>query len=299
VRIIHKDKVIYTFSPDHPFAYEVDDGEEFLLETDDCYGGKIKTEKDLRPMLDESKLDAAVGPIRVKGARKGDVLCVEVLDIMLADQGVMMTNCGLGTLGERITEPNTKVIKIKEGKAFFSEDLLLPLTPMVGVIGVLPEKGIFPATVPGDFGGNMDTKEVKVGTKVFLPVFIDGAGLAVADLHACMGDGELSGTGIETAGTVRLKVKVLKGLKINAPVLETLDHIYLISTAKTFEDAIKAACTRMTDLLSKKLDMSFPDSYRLMSAVCDIGISQVVNGVYTLKIRVPKTLTGPFDICHR
>ena len=104
-------------------------------------------------MLDESKLDAAVGPIRVKGARKGDVLCIEVLDIMLADQGVMMTNCGLGTLGERITEPNTKVIKIKEGKAFFSEDLLLPLTPMVGVIGVLPEKGIFPATVPGDFGG--------------------------------------------------------------------------------------------------------------------------------------------------
>ena len=82
-------------------------------------------------------------------------------------------------------------------------------------------------------------------------------------------------------------------------LLETLDHIYLISTAKTFEDAVKAACTRMTDLLSKKLDMSFPDSYRLMSAVCDIGISQVVNGVYTLKIRVPKSLTGPFDICHR
>ena len=110
----------------------------------------------------------------------------------------MVTSKGLGVLGERIQEPDTKIIPIRDGFAYFSESIRLPLTPMVGVCGVAPKAGLdVHCAVPGDHGGNLDTKLVTVGSRLYLPVEQEGAGLAVGDLHACMGDGELSGTGID------------------------------------------------------------------------------------------------------
>lgn len=122
----------------------------------------------------------------------------------------MVTSPGLGVLGEKITEAHTKIIPIKNGFAEFNEKIRLPLTPMIGVLGVAPAEGSVHCAVPGDHGSNMDTKLIKVGSKVYLPVFVSGANLALGDLHACMGDGELSGTGIETAGRVCLQVKLSK-----------------------------------------------------------------------------------------
>ena len=284
-----KEKVIYTFSPEHPFVYEINDGEEFCVEMNDCYNGVFKTEKDLRtPAVDTSRFDAAVGPIRVNGAEAGDVLRIDIKEINFAPQGVMVTTKGLGIFGDKITEPNTKIIKVENGKAHFSDKIVLPLTPMIGVLGVLPKEGCYKATTPGNFGGNMDTKEVTVGTTVYLPVFLDGAGLAVADLHACMGDGEMSGTGLEIGGSVRLKVTVVKGMQLERPLLETADSVYTVATEAVFEDAFHAAAYDMVKLLMEKLSLNFPDAYRLLSATCDIKISQLVNGVYTLKCRVPK-----------
>lgn len=288
MKILRKDKMIYNFSPDNEHVYFVDDGESFWLETDDCYGGQIKTSNDLRTNIDISIMDAAVGPINVSNATTNDILCVEVLDIQFEPQGVMVTSKGLGVLGDRIETADTKIIKVKDGFAFFSDEIKLPLTPMIGVMGVSPASGSTHCAIPGDFGGNMDTKEVKIGSKIYFPIFVEGAGLAVSDLHACMGDGELSGTGIETPGKVFLKTTVIKGKKIKRPLIETIDSIYTIATEDTFEEAIKIAVSDMVDILQEKLNLSFPDAYRLLSATCDIKISQVVNGVYTLKVRAPK-----------
>lgn len=291
MQIFGKDRVINCFSPDHPFAYEMDDGETVWIEMDDCYGGVFQTEQDLRtPEVDTSCFDAAVGPILVQGAEAGDVLCVRVLDIQLAEQGVMVTAKGLGMLGDQIDAPNTKIIPIREGYAYFSPSIMLPLAPMIGVMGVLPREGRYPCTVPGTFGGNMDTKELGVGAKLYLPVFHHGAGLVVADLHACMGDGEMSGTGIEIAGRVCIQVSVMKGACLAEPVLETDEAVYTIATAATYEQAARTAAQNMAVLLQERLSLCFQDAYRLLSAVCDLRISQVVNGVYTMKVRVPKAV---------
>ena len=110
-------------------------------------------------------MDCSVGPIAVSGAEPGDVLCVEVLAIQLAEQGVMVTSPGLGVLGEKITEAHTKIIPIKNGFAEFNEKIRLPLTPMIGVLGVAPAEGSVHCAVPGDHGSNMDTKLIKVGSK--------------------------------------------------------------------------------------------------------------------------------------
>jgi len=235
-------------------------------------------------------MDAAVGPIRVKNAEASDIIKIEIIDIKFADHGVMVTSINLGVLGDHITAPNTKIIPIEANYAIFNNKIKLPLTPMIGVIGVATKSEEIHCAKPGDHGGNMDTKEVTIGSIVYLPVFQKGAGLAISDLHACMGDGELSGTGIETAGKVKLKVTVIKGKSIKRPIIETKDSIFTIATAKTLEEGIKIASLDMVTILMKQLNLNFPDAYRLLSATCDIRISQVVNGVFTLKVRAPKSL---------
>lgn len=288
MRVIPKDKVIFSFNPENKNVYTVEDGEIFWVETEDCYSGQITSDNVLRPNIDISIMDCSVGPIGIEGAMPGDTLRIEVIDIQFAPQGVMVTSPGLGVLGDKITEANTKIIPIADGFAHFSDTISLPLTPMVGVLGVAPKTGDIHCAVPGDHGSNMDTKMVKKGAKVYLPVAVEGAGLACGDLHACMGDGELSGTGIETAGRICLRVDVLKNLTIERPMIDVGDGIYTIASNSDMKTSIRTAVDDMVSFLMKKKDLDFPDAYRLLSATCDIQISQVVNDNLTVRVHAPK-----------
>lgn len=289
MRVIPKDKVIFSFNAAHPCQYSVEPGEVFWVQTDDCYSGQIKDATVKRPDIDISIMDCSVGPIEIRGAMPGDTLCVEILAIELGAQGVMVTSKGLGVLGDRIETPDTKIIPIHDGFAWFSDTIRLPLTPMVGVCGVAPKPGLdIHCAVPGDHGSNMDTKLVKVGSRVYLPVSAPGAGLAVGDLHACMGDGELSGTGIETPGQICLKTTIYRDRPVARPVIERAQELYFLASAPTLNEAIELAVSDTVDFLQRKLALTFPDAYRLLSATCDIQISQVVNDLCTVRVRCPK-----------
>lgn len=288
IQTIPKDAVIYHFDKNTPAVYSVADGETFWVETDDCYNGQIASADVLRPQIDVSIMDCSVGPIAVQGARPGDTLRVDILDIRFAKQGVMVTSPGLGILGDRITEPNTKIIPIREGYAYFSEDIVLPLTPMIGVLGVAPADGAVHCAVPGNHGANLDSKILTIGSSVFLPVAVEDANLALGDLHACMGDGEMSGSGIETAGRVLLRTSVCKNLPFTRPVVETADSIYMLASSADIHAAVKTAANDMVRFLMRKKNLSFPDAYRLLSITCDIQISQLVNEALTVRVRAPK-----------
>jgi len=285
---IPKHPVMYHFSRNSPAVHSVEDGETFWVDTGDCYNGQIHSADILRPQIDISIMDCSVGPIAVNGAMPGDTLRVDILDIRFAPQGVMVTSPGLGILGHKITEADTKIIPIRDGFAHFSEDILLPLTPMVGVLGVAPAGDDVHCAIPGDHGANLDSKILTIGSAVYLPVAIEGAGLALGDLHACMGDGELSGTGIETAGSVQLRTTVIKNAPVFRPLVETGDSIYTLASDADIHEAVKVAVDDMTQLLMRKKNLSFPDAYRLLSATCDIQISQLVNDALTVRVRAPK-----------
>ena len=65
---------------------------------------------------------------------------------------------------------------------------------------------------PREHGGNCDIKDLSRGSKIFFPVYVDGAGLSVGDLHFSQGDGEITFCGaIEMAGWVHMKVSLIKG----------------------------------------------------------------------------------------
>lgn len=288
MRVIPKDNVIFSFNRTTPAVHTVENGETFWVETEDGYNGQIHSAKVLRSQIDRTIMGCSTGPIAVNGARPGDTLCIEVLVIQLASQGVMVTSPGLGVLGHKITESDTMIIPVRDGFAYFSGNLRVPTSPMIGIIGVAPESGDHHCLVPGDHGGNMDCRIITAGSKVYLPVALDGAGLSLGDLHAAMGDGELGGTGIEIAGRVCLKTDVIKNFRVPRPMVETREGIYTIASAPDIPESIKMAADDMVTMLMREKNFCFPDAYRLLSAVCDIQICQVVNKWPTVRVRVPK-----------
>jgi len=284
------DKAIYHFGPKNEPIGTVKLGEKFTVETMDCYSGQISSEQVLRPDIDVSILNASTGPISIDSIKKGDTIKVTIHDIKVDEYGVMVTSVGLGPLGENITEPNTKKIRISDGKVYFN-NIVVKSEPMIGVIGVATEEEETPCAVPGDHGANMDNKEIKKGSHIYLPVFVDGAKLAVGDLHGAMRDGELSGTGIEIGGVTTLEVNKSK-LKVKMPIVENDKGYFIVASEQNLDLAIKKGIRYVTELLMKAKDINFPDAYRLMSITCDVQICQIVNSKKTIRIKVPKELIG-------
>lgn len=289
MKVIGKNNAIFYFDVKNKPRASVKLNEEFWVKTNDCYFGQIQSKDDLRPNIDDTLKNAATGPIFVEGVQPGDFICIEILDIQLNSYGVMITSPGHGILGDLITEPDTKIIPIKKNKAIFSDKIHLTVEPMIGVIGVSSISRIR-STFPGDHGGNMDVKDIKSGSKVYFTANVEGAGVAVGDLHACMADGEISGSGIEIAGRVKLRVSKVQGFNVNVPIVETEKELMVIASEENLEKAIRKGVILACKLLQEFLDINFPDAYRLVSISCDVKICQVVNPLVTIRVCVPKSL---------
>ena len=185
---IDKSKHIFAFGPNLKPAAEAENEEIVIFETLDALSNQITSEEQTLEVVDFSKVNPATGPLYVKGAKPGDALKVDILDIEVADRGVVLTAPKAGVLGDKVKKPKTKVCKIEDGYVYFG-DIRIPARPMIGVIGVASLEEI-PCGKPGKHGGNMDTKLIRKGTTLYLPVFVEGGLLAIGDLHAVMGEGK-------------------------------------------------------------------------------------------------------------
>ena len=90
---------------------------------------------------------------------------------------------------------------------------------------------------PRENGGNMDVQQMQVGTTLLLPCFIDGCGLFVGDVHYAQGDGEVSGTAIETGAVVTVTTEIRKGQGsfIKGPEVEGGSQIKDIEPSKFYQ----------------------------------------------------------------
>lgn len=284
--LVSSNNRIFAFSSDMKPALVVEDGAEVVFETMDCFSNQIRTTEDRLENLNWAEVNPATGPVFVNGAKPGDALVVEILDIEVANQGVMVTGKGLGPLGEKFDGFHTKIVKIKDGCAMFN-DLELPIDPMIGVIGVAPREGSVNCGTPGPHGGNLDTKYIKKGAKVLLPVFVEGGLLALGDLHALMGDGEICGTGIEVAGQVTARVFVKKGMELRNPMVISGGSLFTLASGKTLDEAMNQAVNDMAEFVLRYANMSLEELTMLFSIVGHTEISQVVDPLVTARFRIP------------
>ncbi len=287
-RITYRDGQVYAFAPDLRPKATVQPGEAFEVECQDSCGGQIRTEADLLSKIDLDHVNGATGPIEIAGAAPGDVLRISILGLKVGRRGYVGIEPRLGVLGDDVGEAKTRIVPIRNGIARFSDDLRLPISPHIGTIGVATAGERLSTFYPGDHGGNLDTREIRAGNTLYLPVFQAGAMLALGDIHALMADGEVCVTGIETDGVARLRVELVKGLSLRRPVVETRDAWCVLASAPDLDEAARLATSDGVGLLARGRGMDWEDAYMLASLVADLRISQDVDPNRTCKLIVPK-----------
>ncbi len=156
----------------------------------------------------------------------------------------------------------------------FGQHLRFAARPMVGVAGVAPAGPPVHTFYPGSHGGNLDINELVPGSTLYLPVAVSGALLCLGDVHAAMGDGELSGGGLDIAAEVSVGIQVYKGLGWSRPVIETSDAWCTCANAARLEDAIRQACSDMCAMLATSLGMSREEAFILIGAAGHARIGQ-------------------------
>ena len=195
-----------------------------------------------------------------------------------------------GVLGSLVKEESVKRLKVENGKVHFNEKIVFDINPMIGVIGVAPEKGSINCGTPGNHGGNMDNKRISEGATLYFPVFHKGAIFSLGDVHAAMGDGEVMVSGVEIAADVKVRLSVIKGLCIETPMLENDDSCGVIYSHEEIEKAVFHAVRIMNEIVQKKLGLSLNEAGMLLSAVGDLKFCQVVDPERTVMMCVPKSI---------
>ena len=209
---------------------------------------------------------ALAGPIEVRGVRAGQTLVVRIEEVEPAPWGV--THGGRG-------HSVTWVLADGVGRALGRE---LDLAPFLGVMGMPPpEPGIHSTVPPRPWGGNLDCKELVAGTTLYLPIPVDGALFSAGDGHAAQGDGEVSGTAIETPVRARLTLDVADTPALKWP-LARIDGAWLtFGMDRSLGQAARYAVDGMVALMRRELGVTRNDALALASVAVDLRVTQIVN----------------------
>ena len=290
-----KDKHIYSFDAGNSIALSISPGDSVRVETMDCFSNQIQSPEDSLEEISWERINPATGPIYVEGAQKGDALKITVEEIKTGEQAVMLTGKSLGVLGHKLEGMHFKVLPARENEIVFDEHTRLPVEPMIGVIGVAPEGEGVNCGTPDVHGGNMDTSLIREKAVVYLPVWVEGGLLALGDLHAAMGDGEVCVSGAEVAGEVQLKVELIKDLSLPTPLV-TDDHILaVIYSQKSLDEAANGTVEIMADLICSRTELTTEDAIMLLSAAGNLRISQVVDPLKTVRFEIPRSILANYN----
>jgi len=235
------------------------------------------------------------GPIAVKGAQPGDVLQIDILEICLTQPyGYNIVSPLKGMFGNEKPTQRTTIIPIdlNTGMAEVASGISVPTAPFFGQLAVAPprEWGRLDSRPPLRHGGNVDNKDLRPGTRLFLPVAVNGALFSAGDGHAAQGHGEINQTAIETSLDGRFRLTARRDMSINWPIASTPTHLMTMAVHEDLDDAARVAMREMIGLLEKHYGMDFHDAYRLCSIAADMHVTQFVNGNRGIHVMLPRAL---------
>ena len=281
-------KTLFSFDKDLEPVLKVPSGETVRIRTKDCFGNQLQGPEDQLSEIDWEAINPATGPIYVEGAVAGGTLKVHIDNIELDAQTSSCTGKDEGVCGDRFSDWATHFCKVEDGKVVWDERLSIPLAPMIGVIGVAPVGEPVNCGTPGKHGGNMDNTAIAAGATLYFPVAVDGALFGCGDMHAVMGDGEVSVSGAEVAGYATVTLTALPELSVPNPLIENDTHFGIIVSAESLDKAAELAVQQMVDLLASCTNESEADLVMLLSLVADVRVCQMVDPEKTVRFMVPK-----------
>lgn len=287
---------------------EVASGTVLELDVADASGGQITQRSNASAIanLDFAQVNPVTGPIYINGAKPGDVLEVEVMALEAASWGWTAIIPGFGLLADDFPESWLTIADVSSPArtVSFLNELTLPLRPFPGTIGVAPPTpGAFSLIPPTKWGGNLDIKHLVVGSRLMLPIGVEGALLSVGDAHAAQGDGEVCGTAVETTMRASLRVSVRRDVGIQCPQYFTphddsdrssgTGHHVCTGVGPDLLDASRDAVRGMIDYIIRHLMLAPEEAYALVSVACDLRIHEIVDAPnWVVGCSLPTALLG-------
>lgn len=285
----------------HPLALSIADGDSVIAQTVDAHGFDFAGKKiGERP-------NPMTGPFFIAGAEPGDTLQVSIAEIRMTRP----TGWTFNTLSANTVDPQAVprfpkgvktdwLIDVNAGRARLAnppaglKDWSVAVEPMIGCFGVAPDLGQAISTATsGRYGGNMDYRGFGAGVAVLFPVSAPGALFYLGDVHAQQSDGEIVGTGIETAAEVTFSVRVLKNKRIGWPRGSNAADIFTIGNARPLDQALQHATTEMADWLMEDYSLDEIAASHVMGQVVRYDIANVFNPAYSVVCRIARSaLTG-------
>jgi amidase len=288
--------VLHNTIGSHAPALRIASGDTVTAETADAHGF------DHRGIRIGERPNPMTGPFFVEGADPGDALLVSIRDIR------MTRNSGwtYDVLSPNLVDPQAIhrfperrktewVIDAGKGRAWLADPppplrhWTVAVEPMIGCFGVAPDLGQAISTATsGRHGGNMDYRGFGAGVEVMFPVAVPGALFFLGDVHAQQSDGEIVGTGIETAAEVTFTVRVLKGVKIGWPRGMNAEEIFTVGNARPLDQALQHATTEMLDWLMADYGLDEVAASHVMGQAVRYDVANVFNPAYSVACRIAR-----------
>ncbi len=273
----------------------VADGDTVITDTIDASG------LDAREMTVAARPNPMTGPFHIEGAEPGDTLAVRI-DRLTPSRATGWT---YSPLAFTVLDPAAIVERPASERAVWQIDQAAgvvrlqdpppalagfapAIAPMIGCFGVAPAGGQALSTATSaQNGGNMDYRLFAPGTTAWFPVAVPGALFYLGDGHACQGDGEIVGTGIETSFEMEVTFRVLKR-QITWPRGETAEDIFTVGNARPLDQALQHATTEMVRWLAEDYGLDARAASHLMGQVVRYDVGNVFNPAYTVACRIAK-----------
>ncbi|MDG6916002.1 MAG: acetamidase/formamidase family protein [Nitrososphaerota archaeon] len=277
----------YKWDSAHKPVLTIRSGDIVTFDVNDVLSWQLtekSTSSDLKK-LDNEKLYPLAGPVYVEGAEPGDALVLDILDVKVDDFGWTAILPGLGLLEEFKRPFLYKWNLGGKRHVHFKRGIRIPIRPFCGVLGVAPaEGGSFEVMPPGRHGGNMDIRHTTAGSRVRIPVQVEGALFSTGDIHAAMGDGEICVCAIECAGSAKIRFGLEKKAGLSYPDFrsrrERISSAGWYTTTGIASDlmtAAKESARGMIDHLTRTYGLSKEEAYVLCSVAADLRIHEVVD----------------------
>jgi acetamidase/formamidase len=287
-------KVHHKWDKRNPPAIDIESGDTVHCETAEVTNNQVTPgcAASVIGRIDFAQLYPLAGPIYVKSAEPGDILEVEILRLAPLQWGWAGLIPGLGLLAEDFIEPYIRHFDLSNGStAALRDDIQIPIQPFCGTMGVATdEDGALDVLPPTKGAGNIDTRHLTAGTRLRLPVYVEGALFSAGDCHAAQGDGEVCVTGLECPMQFSLRFNVLKGRTLPPWRYEFVTPpgaLQARSDAKGYfvHSALgpdlmtnaKNAVRGVIDWLVREKGLGREDAYLLCSLAADLKISQIVD----------------------
>ncbi len=306
----------HTFDRNHPVEARIKPGDTIITKTVDSAGWDYKNVRRTK-----THGNPLTGPFHMAGAQPGDALVVHLKKVRLnrtwaytasyiggyaLTKGFVETNkmpplyekaqilggpenyiegrtdlvpwvIDLEKNTVRMREPVSKTIKLE-----------FPAHPMLGCIGVPPAGDEAPRSGPtGNWGGNMDYKEIREGATVYIPVYHEGGFLMFGDGHALQGDGEAVGSGVETSLDVEVVVDLKKRAELTTLRVENDEYLISIGnkSGDTLNEALKIATTDMVRWLVEEYKLETWAAHQLIGFQGEYDVAAIAG---TIGCKIPK-----------